>query len=87
MLDDPSQEMRCFQNKSINLFLLQRWKVINAYSQVLIWYAILDRPPKNRLLGKSTLYEQDRTFHLSQFLVLEYQRNTGSKNLVLEYQI
>ena len=24
ILDDHSQEMRCFQNKSINLFLLQR---------------------------------------------------------------
>ena len=36
MLDDNSQEMRCFQNKSINLFLLQILKVINAYSQVLI---------------------------------------------------
>ena len=24
VLDDHSQEMRCFQNKSINLFLLQR---------------------------------------------------------------
>ena len=36
MLDDHSQEMRCFQNKSINLFSLQRRKVINAYSKVLI---------------------------------------------------
>ena len=27
MLDDHSHEMSCFQNKSINLFLLQRRKV------------------------------------------------------------
>ena len=36
---------------------------------------------------KNILYEQDRTFRLSQFLVLEYQRNTGSQIIVLEYQI
>ena len=82
MLDDHSREMSCLQNKSINWFLLQRRKVINAYSQVFD-FNMPHWADKNRSwFRKSTMYEQDRTFHLSQ-----YQRNTGSQILVLEYQI
>ena len=67
MLDDHSQEMRCFQNKSINLFLLQRKKAINAYSQALDFNMPHWTYIEKDELRKITLYEQDRTFHLSQF--------------------
>ena len=67
MLDDHSQEMRCFQNKSINLFLLQRKNAINADSQALDFNMPHWTDIEKDELRKITLYEQYRTFHLSQF--------------------
>ena len=61
--------------------------MINAYSQVLILICHSGLTKNERLFYNKTLSEEDRTFHLSQFLVLEYQHNYGSLNLVLEYQI
>ena len=80
MLDDHSQEMRCFQNKSINLFLLQKRKVINAYSQVLILTCHIGETQKKELIKKKHTVRAGQDFPPLTVLVLEYQCNTGSQN-------
>ena len=67
MLDDHSHEMRCFQNKSINLFYFKEESdkcLLASFDLDMPYWA---DPKKEFIKKKSTLYEQDRTFHLSQF--------------------
>ena len=49
-------------------------------------YAILGRQ-KKRLIKKKHTVRAEQDFPSLAVLVLEYQYNTGSQNLVLEYQI